>query len=400
MNATDGEILITGNEAAALGSVFGGVTVVTWYPITPSTSLVDGLNTYLPKLRKDPATGKATYAVIQAEDELAAIGMVLGAGWAGARSMTATSGPGMSLMTEFIGLGYFAEIPGVIWNVQRVGPSTGLPTRTGQGDVLAAYYCGHGDTKNIILFPSSVAECFEFGHVSFDLAERLQTPIFVLTDLDLGMNNWLSDPFAYPDKPLDRGKVLSADEVRAKGFARYADLDGDGIGYRTLPGNDAPNSAYFTRGTGHNAKAVYSERSDDWVENMARLSRKFDTARHIVPQPVVDERAGAKFGIIAYGTTCYAIDEARDRLRQQGIETDFLRVRALPLDLAGEVRRFIEKHEYVYVMEMNRDGQLRIILAAELPDLAAKMIPVAYLDGLPWTARWVHETLLAQEENR
>ncbi len=398
MNATEGQILITGNEAAALGSVFGGVTVATWYPITPSTSLIDALNEYLPKLRKDPETGEATYAIIQAEDELAAIGMVLGAGWAGARSMTATSGPGMSLMTEFIGLGYFAEIPGVIWNVQRVGPSTGLPTRTGQGDIIAAYYCGHGDTKNVVLIPSSVTECFEFGTTSFNLAERLQTPIFVLSDLDLGMNNWMSDPFTYPTEPIDRGKVLSADDVREKGFARYEDLDGDGIGYRTLPGNDAPHAGYFTRGTGHNAKAVYSERSDDWLENMARLVRKFDTARELVPPPVVDTQAGAKFGILAYGTTRYAIDEARDRLSQQGIATDFMRVRALPIN--GDVRQFVEAHDYVYVIEMNRDGQLNMILSAELPDLATKLVSVAYLDGMPLTARWVTETLLAHEEKR
>ncbi|MCA9979810.1 MAG: 2-oxoacid:acceptor oxidoreductase subunit alpha [Anaerolineales bacterium] len=396
MNATEGKILITGNEAAALGSVFGGVTVVTWYPITPSTSLVDGLNEYLPKLRKNPETGEATYAVIQAEDELAAVGMVLGAGWAGARSMTATSGPGISLMTEFIGLGYFAEIPGVLWDIQRVGPSTGLPTRTGQGDIIIAYYCGHGDSKNVVLLPSSVEECFEFGTTSFNLAERLQTPVFVLSDLDLGMNNWLSDPFAYPEEAIDRGKVLSADDVREKGFARYEDLDGDGIPYRTLPGNDAPNSAYFTRGTGHNAKAVYSERADDWVENMERLVRKFDTARNLVPAPVVDKQEGAKFGIIAYGTTRYAIDEARDRLAQQGIATDFMRLRALPIN--GEVRQFVEEHDYVYVIEMNRDGQAHMILTTELPDLATKMVSVAFMDGMPLTARWVVETLLALEE--
>ncbi len=395
MNETDGKILITGNEAGGLGSVFGGVTVCTWYPITPSTSLVDALNDYLPRLRLDDETGKATFAVVQAEDELAAIGMVLGAGWAGVRSMTATSGPGISLMTEFIGLGYFAELPGVIWDIQRVGPSTGLPTRTSQGDILAAYYCGHGDTKNVVLFPGTVHECFKFGTTSFNLAERLQTPVFVLSDLDLGMNNWMSEPFDYPTEPIDRGKVMTAEEVAAQGFKRFADLDGDGIGYRTLPGNEHPLSAYFTRGTGHNEAAVYSERADDWEQNMDRLARKFETARDLVPTPVTDWMDGAAVGIIAIGTTKFAIDEARDRLARSGLKTDFMRLLALPIN--GDVRSFVEQHDRVYVIELNRDGQLHSILQTEMPDIATRLISLAHLDGMPLTARWVVEALEAQE---
>ena len=391
LDLTDGKILMTGNDAAALGSVFGGITVCTWYPITPSTSLVDGLNAYLPRLRVDEETGKATFAVVQAEDELAAIGMVLGAGWAGARAMTATSGPGISLMAEFVGMGYFAELPGVIWNIQRVGPSTGLPTRTGQGDLMAAYYCGHGDTKHIVLLPATIHECFQFGTTSFNLAEQFQTVVFVNSDLDLGMNTWMSEAFDYPEEPINRGKVLSAEEVEEKGFWRYRDLDGDGIGYRTLPGNTAKGAAYFTRGTGHNDAAVYSERSDDWLENMARLNRKLDTARETVPAPIVDEDPDAKFGIISYGTTMFAIDEARDRLDEEETKTSFMRIRALPL--AASVREFVEKYDRVYVIEMNRDGQMHNIIQSEMPDIATKLISVAHLDGMPLTARFIVDTL-------
>ncbi|HUS16416.1 MAG TPA: 2-oxoacid:acceptor oxidoreductase family protein, partial [Chloroflexia bacterium] len=303
MNETAGQILIDGNTAGALGAIFGGVSFGAWYPITPSTSVFDALGAYLDELRRDPETGEATFAIVQAEDELAAIGMVLGAGWAGARSMTATSGPGISLMTEFAGMGFFAEIPGVIWDIMRMGPSTGLPTRVSQGDVLPVYYLGHGDTRQVCLLPGSVAECFEFGHEAFDLAERLQTPVFVLSDLDIGMNLWMSQPFEYPDKPMDRGKVLGADDIKAAGeFARYKDVDGDGIPYRTLPGNTHPLSAYFTRGTGHNERAVYSEKPDDWLPNLARLFKKHETARALVPKPIVDRREGARVGIIAYGS--------------------------------------------------------------------------------------------------
>ncbi len=393
MDKTDGMIMMTGNEAGGLGAVFGGATFVAWYPITPSTSFVDAMNHFLPKLRKDPETGEATYAVVQAEDELAAIGMILGAGWAGARAVTATSGPGISLMAEFAGLGYFAEVPAVIWNIQRVGPSTGLPTRTGQGDVTFTYYLGHGDTKNVILFPSTIAECFEFGTIAHDLADELQTPVFVLSDLDLGMNNWMSEPFAYPEEPIKRGKVLSADEV-TKDYGRYIDVDGDGIGYRTLPGNENTLGAWFARGTGHNKNAFYSEKPDVWLENMDRLLRKFETARGLVPPPIINKQGDAKIGIIAFGTTRFAIEEARDRLAADGITSDFMRIRALPIN--GEVRTFVENHDVTFVIELNRDGQLHAILQTELPDMATKLVSLAYLDGMPLTARWVHEAISSQ----
>jgi 2-oxoglutarate ferredoxin oxidoreductase subunit alpha len=396
MNATQGKILITGNEAAALGSVYGGVTVAAWYPITPSTSLMDALRGYLSQLRHEPQTGKATYAVIQAEDELAAAGMILGAGWAGARAMTSTSGPGISLMAEFAGLGYFAEIPAVIWDIQRIGPSTGLPTRTSQGDLLFAYYLGHGDTKNVILLPATVKECFEFGVAAFDLAEELQTPVLVLSDLDLGMNNWMSEPFAYPATPLKRGKVLTAEEVQEKGFTRYKDIDGDGVTYRTLPGNEHPQAAWFARGTGHDENAVYSERPEDWAGNMERLKRKFETARRLVPGPVVDEVDGAEIGIVAYGTTLYAIEEARDRLAAQGIKSSFMRLRALPVN--DEVKEFISRHARIYVVELNRDGQMHTILQTEAPEAATKLVSLPHFDGMPLTARWVVEAIEESEQ--
>ncbi len=394
MNKTEGLIIMTGNEAGALGAVFGGVSVAAWYPITPSTSFMDALREFLPKLRKDE-NGKPTYTVIQAEDELAAAGMVMGAGWAGARALTSTSGPGISLMAEFVSYGYFAEIPAVIWDIQRVGPSTGLPTRTSQGDVSFAYTLGHGDTKHPVLFPSSIEESFEFGWKSLDLAEVLQTPVFVLSDLDLGMNNWMGRPFDYPTEPLQRGKVLSATELEALGgFARYKDVDGDGIPYRTLPGTPHPLAAYFTRGSGHNEQAQYSERAEDYERLMARLARKFDTARNLVPAPAIEQHPSARVGIIAYGTTRYAIEEARDRLAQQ-LPTSFLRLRALPINQA--VRDFVAAHERVYVIELNRDGQLHGILQNEMPEYATRLRSVAHLDGLPLTAEWVKTRLLSEE---
>jgi len=398
MDATQGLILMTGNEAAALGAVFGGVSVAAWYPITPSTSLIDALREYLPKLRKDPE-GRPTYTVIQAEDELAAIGMTVGAGWAGARSLTATSGPGVSLMAEFLGLAYFAEVPAVVWDIQRVGPSTGLPTRTSQGDVAFAYGIGHGDGKHVVLFPSSIEECFEFGYKAHDLADQLQTPVLVLSDLDLGMNNWMGEPFAYPEEPLQRGKVLSAEEVeRLERFSRYADVDGDGIPYRTLPGNQNTRAAWFGRGTGHDEHARYSEDSDTWWRNMQRLARKHDTARQYVPTAVIDETAGALLGVICYGTTRYAIEEARDRLAREGVAFDLMRVRALPF--GAEVEGFIARHDDLLVIEMNRDNQLRDILRAELPQHAAKLHGVGYIDGMPLTAEWVERQLLAHLSGR
>jgi 2-oxoglutarate ferredoxin oxidoreductase subunit alpha len=300
-------------------------------------------------------------------------------------------------MAEFAGMAYFAEIPAVIWDIQRVGPSTGLPTRTGQGDLTFAYNLGHGDTNNVVLLPADPMECFEFGTTSLDLAEELQTLVLVLSDLDLGMNNWMSEPFDYPDEPLKRGKLLTAEEVEERGFSRYKDIDGDGITYRTLPGNEHPMAAYFTRGTGHNEHAVYSERADDWEQNMARLQRKFETARTMVPKPVTDEVEEAEIGIIAYGTTQAAIEEARDRMAAQGIETSFMRLRALPI--VDEVQAFVERHERVYVVELNRDGQMHQILRLEMPEMALKLISLAHLDGMPLTAAWVVENLLEKEQS-
>ena len=396
MNETAGMIMMTGNEAAALGAVYGGASVVAWYPITPSTSLIDAVSLYLPKLRKDPETGRKSYAVIQAEDELSAIGILLGAGWAGARAMTATSGPGISLMAEFSGLGYFAEIPAVIWDIQRVGPSTGLPTRTGQGDLTFVYTLGHGDTKNVILLPATIEECFEFGTTSFNLADELQTPVFVLSDLDLGMNNWMSEPFNYPEEPIKRGKVLTAEEIEEKGFARYKDIDGDGVGYRTLPGTEHPKAAYFTRGTGHDERAVYSEKPEDWLANMRRILRKFETARKKVPGPVIDKNTKAEIGIIAFGSSTFAVTEARDRLAAANVQTSYMRLRALPIN--DEVKEFVAEHERIYVVELNRDGQMHSILITEMPEMATKLISLSHMDGMPLTARWVQEAIAEKEQ--
>jgi len=391
----EGKVMIDGNSAGALGALFNGVTFVSWYPITPSSSLADAINSYGPDLRTDPETGKMTYAVIQAEDELAAIGMVLGAGWAGARAMTATSGPGISLMSEFAGMAYFAEIPSVIWDIQRMGPSTGLPTRTGQGDITAAYYLGHGDTHHVVLFPSNPKECFEMAGIAFDLAERLQTLVFVLSDLDLGMNLWISDEFDYPETPMDRGKVLTAEDLKARSgkWGRYLDEDGDGIPYRTLPGNEHPMSAYFTRGTGHNEYAFYSERSEDWENNLFRLRRKFDTARTLVPKPIIDEVESAKIAIISLGSNDGAIVEARDRLSSAGVETSYLRLLALPI--GKEVIDFIGSYDKVYVVENNFDGQLHKIFLTETPENSSRLISVAKCDGLPLSARFITEAIQA-----
>jgi 2-oxoglutarate/2-oxoacid ferredoxin oxidoreductase subunit alpha len=398
MHATDGKIIIDGNAAAALGAMFAGVTVVTWYPITPSSSLVEQLIDYLKKYRVEP-DGKATFAVVQAEDELAAIGMVLGAGWAGARSMTATSGPGISLMAEFAGLGYFAELPGVIFDIQRVGPSTGLPTRTAQADLLSIAYLSHGDTKHVMLLPGSVKECFEFAQAAFDLTEQLQTPVFVLSDLDLGMNNWMSEPFEYPEKPLNRGKVLSAEDLtRMNGFARYRDVDGDAIPYRTLPGTDHPQASYFTRGSGHNDRALYTERPDDYQNLMERLNRKFETARTLVPKPVVVQTGKSKIGLIAFGTSDFAVTESRDQLKKEyGVEADYLRIRAFPF--TSEVHEFVASHDRLYVVEQNRDAQMLSLLKLDLPaEDALKLRSVRHFNGLPIDARSVTDALVLQEE--
>ena len=399
MNATEGYIMADGNTAAALGAIYGGVQLESWYPITPATSLAEALMEYLPILRKDPANPeKNTFAVIQAEDELAAIGMAVGAGWAGLRAMTSTSGPGLSLMTEYAGLAYFAEVPIVVWDVQRVGPSTGLPTRTAQGDLTFVNFIGHGDTQQIILLPGSVNECFEFGWKAFDIAERMQSPVFVLSDLDFGMNQWMTRPFQYPDLPMDRGKLLwEGDLDRLNGeWGRYKDVDGDGIPYRTVLGNRHPRAAYFGRGTGHDDYARYSEDNKDWHDLLERLKRKYEAARKYVPEPVIEAQAGAKIGVIAFGSTEPAIQEACFQLAEQGIKIDFLRVRAIPI--SGQVGDFIRKHERNYVVEMNRDGQLHQLLSLEYPQETLKLKSIAYTDGLPMTARFVSNAIQAMEE--
>ena len=395
MNLNQGKILIEGNSAAALGAMFGGVTVATWYPITPSSSLVESLAGYLDRYRKDPATGKTTYAVVQAEDEIAAIGMALGAGWAGARAMTSTSGPGISLMAEFTGYGYYAEIPAVIWDIQRVGPSTGLPTRTAQGDIQFVHGLSHGDTRHVMLLPCSVRDCYDFGMKAFDLAERLQTPVFVLSDLDLGMNNWMSDPFPYPDHPWDRGKVLGAEQLAelAK-FERYRDVDGDGIPYRTLPGVSDPKGAYFTRGSGHDEAARYTESAEAYPRVMDRLARKYETARTLVPPPVVEESDG-DVGLLAFGSTHWAMIEARAQLAARGLRNSYLLLKALPF--TAEVRRFLGRHSRIYVVEQNRDGQMAGLLKSEYPEVANRIRSVRYYSGLPITAGVVAGQILEQE---
>ena len=399
MDKTQGQILIEGNAAAALGCMMAGVTVVSWYPITPSSSLPETLIGYLKKYRMDKETGKATFAVVQAEDEIAAIGMVLGAGWAGARAMTSTSGPGISLMGEFTGLSYYAEVPGVVFDIQRVGPSTGLPTRTAQGDILSVATLSHGDTKQLMLLPATVEECYTMSMDAFDLAERFQTLVFVMSDLDLGMNTWMSEPFEYPTKALDRGKLLDEEALKRMGeFGRYKDIDGDGIPYRTIPGDGLP--AYFTRGSGHNERGQYSERPDDYVNNVERLARKFDTARRYVPSPVVDMTPDAKVGLLAYGTTHFALEESRDQLaREAGVKTSYLRLRAYPF--TDDVTEFINRHERVYVVEQNRDAQMFSLLRMELdPAVSGRLRSVRHFNGLPIDARSVTEAILAQESVR
>jgi 2-oxoglutarate ferredoxin oxidoreductase subunit alpha len=396
MDKNTGKIIIDGNSAAALGCMFAGVTVVTWYPITPSSSLVETLIDYMKEYRLGP-DGKATFAIVQAEDELAAIGMVLGAGWAGARSMTATAGPGISLMAEFAGLSYYAEVPGVIWDIQRVGPSTGLPTRTSQGDILSTAFLSHGDTKQIMLIPCSVDECFNMAQDAFHLAEQFQTLVFVMSDLDLGMNNWMSDPFKYPETPMKRGKILSKEDLeKLGGFSRYKDVDGDGIPYRTLPGTDHPAASYFVRGSGHNEHGQYSERPDDFEHNMERLNRKFETARSFVPRPEV-HTGKSKIGIIAYGTSHWAITESRDQLRKEyNVEVDYLRIKAFPF--TREVHEFIEQHDRVYVIEQNRDAQMLCLLKLDVrPELVLKLRSIAHIHGLPLDARSVTDEIMTME---
>lgn len=393
MNATTGKVMIEGNAAGALGAVFGGATVCAWYPITPATSFADSLKDYANDLRWNAEKGETTLAIVQAEDELAALGMVIGAGWMGARALTSTSGPGISLMSEFAGLAYFAEVPAVIWDVQRMGPSTGLPTRIAQGDVIKAYFLGHGDSRHVVLLPGSMQECFEFGWRAHDLADRLQTLILVLSDLDLGMNLWMTDPFEYPDEPMDRGKVKTWDDIKKNGgFGRFKDVDGDGIGYRTFPGQ---GPAYFNRGTGHNENAIYSERPDDWENNLKRLERKHNTARKIVPQPITRTHEGAEIGVIAYGSTDAGMSEAFDKLAEHGLKVDYQRVRALPL--GEQTRAFIANHKRIYVVENNFNAQMVEMMRIDYPEFANKIVAVNKCDGLPLTARWITESIIEKE---
>jgi 2-oxoglutarate ferredoxin oxidoreductase subunit alpha len=399
MDKTGGQILIEGNAAAALGCMFAGVTVVAWYPITPSSSLPESLIGYMRKYRMDKTTGQATFAIVQAEDEIAALGMVVGASWAGARSMTSTSGPGISLMAEFAGLSYYAEIPAVVFDIQRVGPSTGLPTRTAQADLLFAAFNSHGDTRHVLLLPASVEECYEMAMDAFDLSERLQTLVFVMSDLDLGMNNWMSPTFTYPDRPIDRGKVLDEAKVRELGasWGRYKDVDGDGVPWRSIPGG--AGGAYFTRGSGHNEMALYTERPDDYVRNMDRLARKFDTARTLVPAPVVSVDPEARVGIIAFGSSHWAVEEARDQLREEaGLRASYLRLRAYPFTPALD--DFLRQHDRIYVVEQNRDHQmLSLLLMDGEAAFAPKLRSVLHYNGLPIDARSITDSILEQEKN-
>lgn len=391
----DQRVLIDGNSASAMGLVFGGCTFVAWYPITPSSSVVESFVELAEEYRIGN-DGKKTFAVVQAEDELASISMVLGAGWAGARAMTATSGPGLSLMSEAAGLSYYAEIPSVIWDVQRVGPSTGLPTRTMQGDLLSAYTLSHGDKRHVVLLPGTPGECFEFGQTSFDLAEELQTLVIVLSDLDIGMNLHGSHRFENPTTPFIRGKVLRAEELeKLGGFHRYKDVDGDGITYRTLTGTAHKDAAYFTRGTGHDESGYYSEKPEVYKANMDRLARKFETARKIVPKPVSDEKPGTRIGILLYGSSHEATGEARAILQAKGLDTNCMRVRALPL--CTEVEAFLESHQRVYVVEQNRDAQMMSIIRAEMPQYWEKCKSVLHYDGLPLDAESVVEQISSYE---
>ncbi len=398
LEASDGvgdRISIEGNAAAGLGAVYGGATVCAWYPITPSTSLAEAFTRYCGRYRTDPETGAKRYAIVQAEDELASIGMVIGAAWNGARAFTATSGPGISLMQEFLGLAYFAEIPAVIFDVQRGGPSTGMPTRTQQSDVLLCAYASHGDTKHVLLFPEDPHECFVFGALSFDLADRLQTPIFVMLDLDIGMNDRLCAPFAWDDtRQMDRGKVMTAEELEAgKDFGRYLDVDGDGIPYRTYPGTHPKRGAFFTRGTTRDRYARYSEEGVHYVDNMERLVTKFETAKHIVPHPIRQDAARpTTFGVIYYGSTSPAMSEAVGLLEEQGVAVDLLRVRAFPFH--DDVNEFVAAHERVFVVEQNRDAQLRALLVNECEIDPKKLVRVLHYDGSPITARCIADAIV------
>ncbi|HSC96651.1 MAG TPA: 2-oxoacid:acceptor oxidoreductase subunit alpha [Burkholderiales bacterium] len=393
-NNVGNKIFVDGNSAAALGAVYGGATVCAWYPITPSSSLAEAFIKHCQKYRVDPATGRNRFAIIQAEDELASVGIAIGAGWNGARSFTCTSGPGISLMQEFIGLAYFAEIPVVLIDVQRGGPSTGMPTRTQQSDLLSCAYASHGDTRHVMLFPEDPTECFEFSAQAFDLAERLQTPVFVMTDLDIGMNTRLTDPFQWNDsRAYDRGKVMTHDDLEAgKEFGRYLDVDGDGVPYRTYPGTHPTRGAYFTRGTTKDRYARYSEAGPDYVDNMQRLLRKFETAKQLMPKPLLRPAAKpARFGAIYYGSTSPAMQEALDVLAMRGIHVNALRVRGFPLQ--DEIADFVAAHPWVFVIEQNRDAQLKTLLVNEAKVNASRLLSVLHFDGTPITARFIVEQI-------
>jgi len=392
-------IMTDGNTAGALGAIYGGFQFCGWYPITPATSLAESLNIFAPRLRKEPDTGKNNFAIVQAEDELASIGMAVGAGWAGIRSMTSTSGPGVSLMTEYMSLAYYAEIPLVLWDVQRVGPGTGLPTRTGQGDLTLNYFLGHGDTNQIILIPSSVNECFEFGWKAFDYADEFQTPVIVLSDLDLGMNLWMTKKFEYPDAPIDRGKILWEEDLEkfSGEWGRYLDVDEDGIPYRTVMGNTHEKAPYFARGTGHDEFGNYSEEPEVWQRMLDRIKLKFENARERLPKPAYRKTENARIGLIAMGSTEPAVIEAQDKLAEVDIPTDFMRIRALPF--SQEVREFVREHDCNYVIELNRDGQLHQILLIEDCDMSARLISLSYIDGMPMTADYIIQSVIEKEQN-
>jgi 2-oxoglutarate ferredoxin oxidoreductase subunit alpha len=394
-NGNKGKIITDGNTCSALGAIYGGASVICWYPITPSSSLAEALEYYLPRLRKSK-DGKRAYAIVQAEDEIASVSMIVGAGWAGARSMTSTSGPGLSLMNESIGLAYYAEIPCVFFIVQRGGPSTGLPTRTQQADISLMYGASHGDTRHIILLPHDMSSCFDFGRRSFDLAERFQTPVFVGLDLDLGMNLWSSEPLKLQKEPFDRGKRLTAEQLEewtkaGKKFRRYFDQDGDGIPYRTVPGNHHRLASFFTRGSGHDADAKYSEDENDYKYILDRLKKKFETSRKYVPKPIIEKEKGVKTGIVCYGSSYEAVREARDRLRASGLKTNLMLIRALPL--TSEVIEFLAEHDTIYLVEQNRDGQMAGIIKDERPDLGVRIVSVLVYNGLPVTPKAVVEQI-------
>ncbi len=399
MPPLDDYIMTDGNTAGALGAIYGGFQFCGWYPITPATSLAESLNTFAPRLRKDPETGKFNFAIVQAEDELAAIGMAVGAGWAGLRAMSSTSGPGISLMTEYMSMAYYTEVPLVLWDVQRVGPSTGLPTRTAQCDLNLTYFLGHGDTQQLILIPSSVTECFEFGWKAFDYAEEFQTPVIILSDLDLGMNLWMTKKFEYPDQPINRGKILWEEDLEKFGrdWGRYLDVDGDGIPYRTLMGNQHEKAPYFTRGTGHDEYGNYSEDPVVWKRIMDRIKMKFEKTRERLPKPVIRKMEGSEIGLVVMGSTEPAAMEAQDKLAELGLPVDLMRIRALPF--SKDVRGFIESHKRNYVIELNRDGQLHQLLLIEHCDMTDRLISLAYLDGLPITAEYIIKSVTKKEQN-